>query len=142
MLIARASAATALLWLALVTQADPRGTLLAPAALAQAGAAQAAPSSPAIAPSAPPGQVAPPGAAPGSVAGAGGGGGEIRVTTDTPEYCETLAERVARNEKARADVPPQAVELAEEGHHMCDRGLIRGGLVRLRRAWLMLRSDK
>jgi hypothetical protein len=68
--------------------------------------------------------------------------GEVRVTTDTPEYCEKLAERVARDEKARPDAPRQAEELAAEGHHMCDSGLIRGGLVRLRRAWLMLRTDK
>lgn len=68
--------------------------------------------------------------------------GEVRVTTDTPEYCEKLAERVARDEKARPNAPRQAEELAAEGHHMCDSGLIRGGLVRLRRAWLMLRTDK
>jgi len=68
-------------------------------------------------------------------------GGEVRVTTDTPEYCAKLAERVARDEKARPNAPRQAEELAEEGHHMCDSGLIRGGLVRLRRAWLMLRTD-
>jgi len=68
--------------------------------------------------------------------------GEVRVTTDTPEYCEKLAERVARDEKARPNAPRQAEELAAEGHHMCNSGLIRGGLVRLRRAWLMLRTDK
>ncbi len=68
--------------------------------------------------------------------------GEVRVTTDTPEYCAKLAERVARDEKARPNAPRQAEELAEEGHHMCDSGLIRGGLVRLRRAWLMLRTVK
>jgi hypothetical protein len=68
-------------------------------------------------------------------------GGEARVTTDTPEYCDSLAARVARDEKARPNAPRQAEELAEEGHHMCATGLIRGGLVRLRRAWLMLRNE-
>jgi hypothetical protein len=67
---------------------------------------------------------------------------EVRVTTDTPEYCNTLAERVARDELARPNAPRQVEELAEEGHHMCATGLIRGGLLRLRRAWLMLRTDK
>jgi hypothetical protein len=69
-------------------------------------------------------------------------GVDVRVTTDTPEYCDTLAERVARAEQARPNAPRQAEELAEEGHHMCASGLIRGGLVRLRRALLMLRTEK
>jgi hypothetical protein len=69
-------------------------------------------------------------------------GNEARVTTDTPEYCESLAERVHRAEVARPNAMKQADELAEEGHHMCATGLIHGGLQRLRRAWLMLRRDK
>lgn len=68
--------------------------------------------------------------------------GPLRVTTDTPEYCDRLAERVAQAEQARPDAPRRAEELAEEGHQMCTTGLIRGGLVRLRRALLMLRSEK
>ncbi len=71
-----------------------------------------------------------------------GAAGDALVTTDTPEYCETLADRVRRAESARPNPPSQADELAEEGHHMCATGLIRGGLVRLRRAWLMLRREK
>ena len=69
-------------------------------------------------------------------------GAPVRVTSDTPEFCETLAERVARAEQARPNAPRQVEELAEEGHQMCTTGLIRGGLVRLRRALLMLRTDK
>jgi hypothetical protein len=69
-------------------------------------------------------------------------GAPVRVTSDTPEYCETLAQRVARAEQARPNAPRQVEELAEEGHQMCNTGLIRGGLVRLRRALLMLRSEK
>jgi hypothetical protein len=69
-------------------------------------------------------------------------GGPALVTTDTPEYCETLAERVARAEHIRPNLPRQVEELAEEGHRMCATGLIRGGLVRLRRALLMLRTEK
>ena len=59
--------------------------------------------------------------------GGGAGGGEARVTTDTPEYCESLADRVARAERARPNAPRAAGELAEEGHHMCATGLIRAG---------------
>ena len=68
--------------------------------------------------------------------------GPAWVTSDTREFCERLAERVARAEQARPDPPRQVEELAEEGHSMCAVGLIRGGLVRLRRALMMLRSDK
>jgi hypothetical protein len=68
--------------------------------------------------------------------------GPARVTSDTAEFCERLAERVARAEQMRPNAPRQVEELAEEGHSMCSVGLIRGGLVRLRRALLMLRSEK
>ncbi len=68
--------------------------------------------------------------------------GDARVTTDTAEYCDALAERVIRAEKGSPDAAREAGQLAEEGHHMCAAGLIRGGLVRLRRALLMLRTDK
>jgi hypothetical protein len=68
--------------------------------------------------------------------------GPLRVTTDTPEFCDRLADRVARAEQARPNAPRQVEELAEEGHQMCTTGLIRGGLVRLRRALMMLYSDK
>lgn len=64
------------------------------------------------------------------------------VTTDTPEYCQMLAERIARAEQARPNAPRQIEELAEEGHRMCATGRIRGGLRRLRRALLMLRTDR
>jgi hypothetical protein len=66
----------------------------------------------------------------------------MRVTTDTTEYCDTLASRVAQAEQAKPRTPPQVEELAEEGHHMCAAGLIRGGLVRLRRALMLLRAEK
>jgi hypothetical protein len=66
----------------------------------------------------------------------------MRVTTDTTEYCDTLASRVAQAEHATPHTPPQVEELAEEGHHMCATGLIRGGLVRLRRALLLLQTEK
>jgi hypothetical protein len=67
--------------------------------------------------------------------------GPMRVTTDTPEYCETLADRVQRAQHIRPSAEPEAEELAEEGHSMCHAGLIRGGLVRLRRALMLLRQQ-
>ena len=68
--------------------------------------------------------------------------GPVEVTTDTPEYCDDLAQRVAQAEQAQPNTPRQVEELAEEGHHMCATGLVRAGLVRLRRALLMLGTDK
>ncbi len=72
----------------------------------------------------------------------------MRVTTDTAEYCEHLSRQVTQAERARATAPPvpkerriAVEELAAEGHEMCATGLIRGGLLRLRRAWIMLRAD-
>jgi hypothetical protein len=75
-------------------------------------------------------------------------GAPMRVTTDTAEYCGTLADQVARAEHARraAATAGQGMarveELAAEGQQMCDAGLIRGGLVRLRRALMLLQSAK
>jgi hypothetical protein len=66
----------------------------------------------------------------------------LRVTTDTPEYCNNLAGRIAAEQRTHATAPPEVQMLAQEGQHMCDTGLIRGGLVRLRRALLMLESQK
>jgi len=66
----------------------------------------------------------------------------MRVTTDTPQYCDTLANQVAQASRAHPAAMPQAKSLAAEGQRMCDEGLIRGGLARLRRALLMLQSSK
>jgi hypothetical protein len=64
-----------------------------------------------------------------------------RVITDTPDYCRQLrlmVEEVVR----RAAIPPpgRATLLAEQGGQMCDQGIIKGGIVRLRRALIMLRE--
>jgi hypothetical protein len=66
----------------------------------------------------------------------------MRVTTDTPQYCDSLAGMVAQASRAHPGAEPEAQSLAEEGQRMCDEGLIRGGLARLRRALLMLQSEK
>ncbi len=68
--------------------------------------------------------------------------GPMRVTTDTLEYCDDLAGRVAAERQHHPEPQPEAEVLAQEGQHMCDTGLIRGGLVRLRRALLLLRAEK
>ena len=64
--------------------------------------------------------------------------GPLTVTTDSQEYCNDLAARIAAERQARVAVRPEVVSLAEEGQHMCHTGLIRSGLTRLRRALLLL----
>lgn len=55
----------------------------------------------------------------------------VRVTTDSAEYCGSLAQRVAA-------LPGGAVEparsLAADGLRLCDSGHIRTGVAKLRRA--------
>ncbi len=56
-----------------------------------------------------------------------------QVTTDTPEYCVHLLDRLREIEQGRP--PPQDVSyLSDEGKLMCDHGQIRAGITRLRQA--------
>ena len=59
----------------------------------------------------------------------------LEVTSDTVVYCGELHERVETLMRAPAHRPTQeVVQLATEGQRMCDQGLARGGILRLRRA--------
>jgi hypothetical protein len=66
----------------------------------------------------------------------------MRVMTDTPEYCWHLANEVAVEQRQAREPSPDVRVLAGEGRRMCDRGLIRGGILRLRRALLLLRAGQ
>src|SRR4029077_5967576 len=62
-----------------------------------------------------------------------------QVTSDTPEYCMQLLNRIS--ELARmAPLPPptEVASLSMEGQRMCRQGQTRGGLLRLRRALALL----
>jgi hypothetical protein len=73
-----------------------------------------------------------------------------RVTTDTPEYCRTLALRIEHEQHGvrQGDMPAlppltsmradEVAMLSTEGRRMCDKGLVLGGIARLRRAWMLL----
>jgi len=79
-----------------------------------------------------------------SPAAADGGSGEPRpmqVTTDTAQYCMQLAAEVAQARRAVATSPPGVRVLADEGQRMCGNGMVRGGILRLRRALLLLRNE-
>jgi hypothetical protein len=56
------------------------------------------------------------------------------LTSDTPAYCAQLARQIADRHSTVSDVQ----RLLGEGREMCDRGQIRGGIRRLRRALVIL----
>ena len=62
-----------------------------------------------------------------------------QVTSDTPEYCLHLLDRVSEMVRGAASPPPQEVTfLSSEGQRMCDQGQTRGGILRLRQALMLL----
>lgn len=65
------------------------------------------------------------------------------VTSDTPEYCGVLMNRITGITRATAQPPPTEVALlSQEGEKMCVNGQTRGGILRLRRALeIMLHGD-
>ena len=64
-----------------------------------------------------------------------------RMTTDTPEYCNSLHGRV--DGMARDSKPPaEAIDLAREGQRLCETGKTRSGILHLRRAFILLRHPE
>ena len=66
-----------------------------------------------------------------------------QVTSDTPQYCLQLLDRVSELVSVAGAPPPQEVTfLSAEGERMCGQGQTRGGILRLRRAlMLMMHQD-
>jgi len=62
----------------------------------------------------------------------------MELTTDTPAYCQHLSDQVDKRLRAMASPPPEVLYLSNEGERLCDEGLVRGGILRLRRAWLLM----
>jgi hypothetical protein len=61
------------------------------------------------------------------------------VTSDSPEYCGVLMSRISGlTQTASMPLPTEAAELSEEGERMCDHGQTRGGIMRLRKALLIM----
>jgi hypothetical protein len=63
-----------------------------------------------------------------------------QVTTDTPQYCLQLLDEVSEQVRVRANPPQDVTSLSTEGQRMCDQGKTRGGIMRLRRALVLLRQ--
>ena len=65
-----------------------------------------------------------------------------RVTSDTPEYCLKLLDRVGELVRVAPAPPPREVTfLSSEGQRMCDQGQTKGGILRLRRALMLMRQS-
>ena len=63
----------------------------------------------------------------------------VEVTSDTPEYCLHLLDRVSELVRiATVPVPREVTDLTTEGHRMCAHGQTRGGIMRLRSALMMM----
>ena len=62
----------------------------------------------------------------------------IEVITDTPAYCQHLSDQVGERVRALPSAPPEVIRLSDEGERLCDEGQVRGGIMRLRRAWLLM----
>ena len=63
----------------------------------------------------------------------------MEITSDTPEYCLHLLDRVSELVRmADTPVPREVTDLTTEGHRMCAHGQTRGGIMRLRSALLIL----
>jgi hypothetical protein len=62
----------------------------------------------------------------------------MEVMSDTPEYCVRLLDRLSDLVRMSPAPPlPEVTRLSTEGQRMCDQGETRGGILRLRRAWLL-----
>lgn len=63
----------------------------------------------------------------------------MEVTSDTPEYCLHILDRVSELVRvAIAPVPREVTDLTTEGHRMCAHGQTRGGIMRLRSALMIM----
>jgi hypothetical protein len=66
----------------------------------------------------------------------------VRLTSDSAEYCQDLETRLNTTLHRLPTPPPLAVTLSAEGGDLCARGLVRGGITRLRQAMLIVRRSQ
>ncbi len=66
-----------------------------------------------------------------------------RVTSDSPEFCAQLADMLRQDVRTHQlePVPDEVRMLGREGRKMCREGHIRPGILRIRRALLILRGE-
>lgn len=66
-----------------------------------------------------------------------------RVTSDSPEFCAQLVDQLHHDVRTHQPTPvPEEVRmLGQEGNRMCREGHIRPGILRIRRALMLLRGE-
>jgi hypothetical protein len=63
------------------------------------------------------------------------------ITSDTPEYCLHLFDRLSSLVRQSVrPLPREVTELSSEGQRMCDHGQTRGGIMRLRKALVLMQQ--
>jgi len=66
-------------------------------------------------------------------------GKPMEVTSDTPQYCLHLVDRISDLVRlATTPIPHEVTDLSTEGQQMCAHGQTRGGIMRLRNALLLM----
>lgn len=65
----------------------------------------------------------------------------VMVTSDTPQYCLHLLDQVSELMRLAPSPPPEVSHLSTEGQRMCGQGQTRGGIMRLRRALVLLKQQ-
>jgi hypothetical protein len=64
------------------------------------------------------------------------------ITSDTREYCLHLLDRVSDLVRLSAEpIPSEVTSLSAEGERLCDHGQPKGGILRLRRALLLMEQS-
>jgi len=64
----------------------------------------------------------------------------VMVTSDTPQYCLHLLDQVSELMRLAPAPPPEVTSLSTAGQRMCGQGHTRGGIMRLRRALVLLKE--
>ena len=78
------------------------------------------------------------GAVTGAHDGAVGESPPEQITTDTLAYCRELAARLEQLTNAAAEIPAAVTTLSVVGKQMCEQGLTRAGIMRLRTAIVLM----
>ena len=88
---------------------------------------------------APPATVIAAPAASASIASGGVASGYVRTTTDTLEYCKELLGQIDKLMRdRRGNTVTEARHLSQEGERLCQHGHAKGGILRLRHAYVLL----
>jgi hypothetical protein len=67
----------------------------------------------------------------------------MEITTDTVEYCLRLRDKISSLMNLGTTPPShQVLDLSSEGQRMCDQGQPKGGVMRLRKALMLMQHPE